>query len=281
MKSIWVLSGLCILTAIGVLSGASLSGRPPGGSSAQKTPMLLPDLIVDDIYLNQQCCVVVRVKNIGPGRLPDSVWTDHSPESPGVYLSLGRRGWGGESIWKFDPRKSLQTTGQAVYTSTLKISGTAEVSAVVDLHNKLSEANETNNSKKKSLTCRSRGPLPDLQVVNFFIDDREYALAVCIKNNGPGVVPPGGVLSVSVEGVVTDTINLDSILIPDFPGQDFHKAGGATVVGTGWHCPTSTSFRNYNVCATVDATHLITETNEGNNTFCRSEQCRPHSSPSL
>jgi len=276
MKSTWVLSGLCILAAIGVLSGASLSGRPPGGSSVQKTPMLLPDLIVDDIYLNQQCCVVVRVKNIGPGRLPDSVWTDHSPESPGVYLSLGSRGWGGESIWKFDPRKSLQTTGQAVYTSTLKISGRAEVSAVVDLHNKLTEANETNNSKKKSLTCRSTGPLPDLQVVNFFIDDREYALAVCIKNNGPGVVPPGGVLSVSVEGSVVDIINLDSIPIPAFPGQDFHQPGGATVAGTRWRCPASTSFRNYNVCATADATRLITEANESNNTFCRSEQCRPH-----
>jgi hypothetical protein len=56
------------------------------------TSAKLPDLAVDDIFLTRDNRVAVMVKNIGPGQVPDEVWTIHTPDSSGVYLYIdGRR----------------------------------------------------------------------------------------------------------------------------------------------------------------------------------------------
>jgi hypothetical protein len=115
----------------------------------------LPDLTITNVYLTQDCFVAVDVKNLGPGYVNDKVWTVHEPKSPGVYLYRNGAGWGGASIWKFDPAKALQKPGGiATYVSTLKVTTGVGIKAVVDLHDILVEANESNNSMVAKLICQ-------------------------------------------------------------------------------------------------------------------------------
>ena len=94
----------------------------------------LPDLAVEDIRLNSDCQVVVKIRNNGPGRLPDDVWTVHMPKSAGIYLSINGQKWGGATIWGFDPARALQSPGgTAEYTSNLKVSAHSAIRAEIDL----------------------------------------------------------------------------------------------------------------------------------------------------
>jgi hypothetical protein len=116
----------------------------------------LPDLTIVDITLNDQCFVVVTARNDGSGRLPDKVWTDHSPDSSAIYLYVNGKKWGGETIWHFDPDKNLQKPGgAATMTSNLKVTGTATITAVIDHTRKVKETDEKNNVMKKEVTCRA------------------------------------------------------------------------------------------------------------------------------
>ncbi len=125
-----------------------------GGLNAQVSGPLLPDLTVESISLVQGCMVSVVVKNLGPGPVPDTVWTVHTPQSAGVYLYRNGSNYGGASIWLFDPAKHLQSVGgTATFVSNLKVTGTESIKAVVDLWNVVKEVNEKNNSLETKLTC--------------------------------------------------------------------------------------------------------------------------------
>jgi hypothetical protein len=142
----WMVIGLFLLTAASLW--AQTTAPAPG----------LPDLVIEKIFVDQSCNVAVVVKNLGPGNVPDAVWTVHTPKSAGVYLYRNGTGWGGASIWKFDPAKALQTPGgTATYFSNLKVTGAVGIKAVVDLWNVVKEANETNNSLETKLTCKPQG----------------------------------------------------------------------------------------------------------------------------
>jgi archaellum component FlaG (FlaF/FlaG flagellin family) len=236
----------------------------------KKAPLAVkaPDLVVKEIKCGPGSKLQVTVGNIG-GPLPS--------------------GWGAVADVFFDGRSMghidlgrptsgdiTPAGGTATYLGPFDILRPVTVKVVVDATNLIRESNETNNTMTAKLQPCERAVLPDLTVTGFSHDDREYVLMVTIKNLGPGTVPPTtrGILQVSVDGTLVDTINLDSITV--YPGQDFHKPGEATVVSTKWHFPPSKDFRNYNVCGVVDATGMIPETNEANNRFCRMEQCPPH-----
>jgi len=157
MKKLAVVMGLVVLFA-GVLAAGTLSAREPvtkGGATAPQGR--LPDFTIDKIYLTKDCRVAVVVKNLGPGVVPDEVWTVHTPKSAGVYLYRNGTGWGGASIWKFDPAKHLKSPGgTATYVSTLKVTGAAAIKAVVDLWDVVAEANEGNNSLEVKLACEAQ-----------------------------------------------------------------------------------------------------------------------------
>lgn len=160
MKRLAVVMGLVIFLVV-VLTAGVLSAREPmtkGGAAAPTGR--LPDFTIEKIYLTKDCRVAVVVKNLGPGPVPDTVWTVHTPKSAGVYLYRNGTGWGGGTIWKFDPAKNLKTPGgTATYVSKLQVSGTATIKAVVDLWNVVAEANEGNNSLEVKLTCEAEtGP---------------------------------------------------------------------------------------------------------------------------
>jgi hypothetical protein len=138
----WMMMGLFLLTA------ASLWAQPAPA---------LPDLVIEKIFLDQSCNVAVVVKNLGPGNVPDAVWTVHEPKSAGVYLYRNGTGWGGATIWLFDPAKALQKPGgTATYYSNLKVTTAVGIKAVVDLHNTVKEANENNNSQETKLVCKDQ-----------------------------------------------------------------------------------------------------------------------------
>ena len=154
-----------------VLTGASFLAQQPVQQCAAYNPFG-PDLIIQEIFLvkytsNGDCYVAVKVKNRGPGRVPDFVWTDHNPKSAGVYLYRNGIGWGGAAIWQFDPERHLQKPGgMSIFESKLKVSGSATVKAVVDLWETVLETRDNNNSRTKAFKegdCDSTTSLTDLR----------------------------------------------------------------------------------------------------------------------
>jgi subtilase family serine protease len=96
------------------------------------------------------------VKNVGPGPVPDSVWTVDTLESTGVHLYTNGSWWSWDSIQRFDSAKNLKSPGgTATCVSTLQVSGAAIIKAVVDRRNVVPEANEDNNSLETKLSCGS------------------------------------------------------------------------------------------------------------------------------
>jgi hypothetical protein len=152
MKKWGSVMGLVILvswiaTTGGLWSPTAASANIMGGPG-------LPDLTVTKITMVEKCTVAVEVKNLGPGLVPDNVWTVHTPQSAGVYLYRNGNNYGGAAIWLFDPSKNLKNPGgTATFVSNLNVSGTESIKAVVDLWNVVKEANENNNSLGAKLTC--------------------------------------------------------------------------------------------------------------------------------
>ncbi len=287
-----------MVTAVGVPCSDALAEQtvrqlPSGQQKVMfKNPQFaLPDLIVDRIWLNKKCQVVVRVKNLGPGKVPSDVWSVHTPKSAGVYLWKDGQKWGGATIWKFDPAKSLQSPGgTAVYTSNLKVSGTATIAASVDIWNEVKEKNEGNNKRAKTLTCKTItgvvpgtvvGPgavvpqklLPDLIVDRIWLN-KECQVVVRVKNLGPGKVPN----------------DVWSVHTPKSAGVYLWKDGQQWGGGTIWkfdpakslQSPSGTAVYTSNlkvsgtskITASVDIWNKVKEKNEGNNKRTKSLTCK-------
>jgi len=157
-----------------------------------------PDLVIDRVYLNRNCNVVVRVKNNGKGSIADSVWTRHYPKSSSVYLKVNGKGWGGATIWKFDPRRRLQKPGGvAIYKSNLKVAKSARITATIDHTKQVAESNERNNRKTRSLKCKKR-PVTEGKV-------RPEVSPI------PGaVVKPGKIVRLAKPDLLVDKISLDT-----------------------------------------------------------------------
>ncbi len=165
----------------------------------------LPDLIIDKIYLNRRCQVMVKVRNIGKGRVPVTVWTQKKPNSASVYLKVNGRNWGGGTIWKFDSRRRLlRPGGSAIYKSNLKVKKSENITAIVDMTRQIRESNERNNIKSAKLSCSSniilkpigkkhlfQKALPDL-VVKKIQAVNGCGIRVTIANIGKGGVPASG-----------------------------------------------------------------------------------------
>lgn len=243
--------------------------------AGEKSEGQLPDLIIADIYLDKDCQVVVKVKNFGPGPVPDEVWTVHKPESSSVYISIDGKGWGGATIWKFDPGKALQSPGgEATYTSTLKVTGTAMIKATVDHTKQVKEANEGNNQRTEKLTCKSEGVSgkPDLTIpsvkfekVKSLVDSQGqpywiFNVIITVKNQGTGAagpfklllernIGPGGTYTIACMTCEIDVSGLTAGQTLTLPPRQFNNANKMNSL-----------FR-----ATADSKNTIVESNEANN----------------
>ncbi|ARM31502.1 CARDB domain-containing protein [Prosthecochloris sp. HL-130-GSB] len=246
----------------------------------------LPDLVVDDIRLDKECRVVVTVKNNGPGTLRDNVWSVHTPKSAGVYLRINGKPWGGATIWKFDPSKSLQKPGgTATYTSNLKVSGSALIEAEVDLWNEVTERNESNNIGKEQLLCKAVAGtvtavpaplplklLPDLVVEEIWLDE-QCRVNARLKNHGPGALPD----------------EVYTVHTPESAGiyfwQNGRRWGGATIWkldpqrslqqpgGTATYTSSLKVSGTANIMARADLHNEVVEANENNNTLTQQLVC--------
>lgn len=113
-----------------------------------------PDLIINNIFLNKDCEVVVQVKNIGKGSVPEYVWSKHKPESSNIYLLRNGKNWGGATIYHIDKGKRLQKPGgRLLFRSNLKIQNKESITAIVDMTKQIKESNEKNNTMTKTLKC--------------------------------------------------------------------------------------------------------------------------------
>lgn len=124
----------------------------------------LPDLVITDVSLDSNCRVLVSVANQGTGPLPDTVWTEQTPSSSSLYLrQAAASSGGGITLWKLDPGRQLQRPGgSARWYSGLVISATQQLDASVDHTAAVNESNESNNSKRVTLTCADSATLAPL-----------------------------------------------------------------------------------------------------------------------
>lgn len=118
-------------------------------------PCELPDLQVDDIYLDENCKVMVLVKNVGPGRIPSQVWSVRDIQECTLKLYLNDEEWCQRSFIDFDPDEALSPVdGEAVFPSELEVTEESTVTAVIDCGDMIKEQNEENNTKSKVLNCK-------------------------------------------------------------------------------------------------------------------------------
>ena len=250
----------------------------------------LPDLVVDKIWLNRECRVVVKVRNIGQGALPNAVWTQHNPKSAGVYLYNNGNKWGGATIWSFDPGRNLKFSGgSAIYTSKLRVPNTANITAKLDIWNVVKESNENNNKKAQRLSCKQVSP-----------QGRDLSVKI---SNCPRVVKSGqnlnagfrvqgrSTFSNALNNVVVDLIlssqagyptpapyaayspnYVDDVLL--LGGREHISFGGPGTVNVKLNgsntIPANTQPGIYYLGAVIDAGNKVSESNERNNvSFCR------------
>jgi hypothetical protein len=168
--------------------------------------------------------------------------------------------------------------------------GAYYLAAVVDSGKAVKEMSETNNVAMCSIRI-TRPELPDLTVTGFAHTGSpagrppECRLLVTIVNRGPAPIPrgTGALLKVWVNDVLVDTIDIDSSKVEQTAFHDVHNAydpgnpgKSRSVVGTGYIFPSSATGMTYRCRATVDATNVIIETDEGNNSFSRDESIPAH-----
>ncbi len=117
-------------------------------------PCLLPDLTIDDIYLDENCQVVVVVKNLGPGSVPQQLWRVKEIPECTLKLFVNEEEYCMRSFFEFDPEERLAPVeGIAAFPSDLKITEESTVTATIDCMDIVNEQNMENNTKTKTMTC--------------------------------------------------------------------------------------------------------------------------------
>ena len=111
----------------------------------------LPNLVVTDVRLDESCKAIVFLKNNGAGALSSYFWKKNMPK-----LTLFKDGqmWGEVDIRFFDYNRALSPAGgEAVYSTGLKVFGSANIKAMIHTEDRVFEEDKTDNSKEVVLTC--------------------------------------------------------------------------------------------------------------------------------
>ncbi|MFJ8751922.1 CARDB domain-containing protein [Streptomyces sp. NPDC102441] len=144
-----------------------------------------------------------------------------------------------------------------------RAAGSYTVSAVVDPADTVAELDNSNNSRNAATELVvGQAPGPDLEVTGITASPAspspgaEVTFTVAVHNRGISAVPSGSVTRLTVGGT---TLNGTTGSIP--------AGGSATVAVSGRWTATS---GGATLTATADATSVVDETNEDNNTFARS-----------
>jgi hypothetical protein len=145
--------GKLVIPIIGVIIlsflGSSFAEQKVQTKSIQVTAGLLPDLVVDSIWLDGQCNINFRLKNSGQGGIPDA---EHRE-------SVVRVQFGSEIkdllLGRIDPNGALKKAGGLVsFNTQITLKSLVDVKVIVDFNKKIkeSDAGEKNNEKVEKLT---------------------------------------------------------------------------------------------------------------------------------
>ncbi len=111
-------------------------------------PCLLPDLRIQDIYLDEDSQVVVVVENVGPGDFPLKAWVEEQEPECTLHVIKNEEEFCTRTILEFDPDKELApVTGIAVFPAGLTLTEESAITAIIDCSAMIKEQNEDNNAK--------------------------------------------------------------------------------------------------------------------------------------
>jgi len=223
-----------------------------------------PNLTVSRLSLTPGGRVQIGLKNLGPGDLPEQVWSSKAGCSLSVYR--GGEFWGGANLRVIDPEKRLKRQGGGfIYTSNLRVRDQAEIKAVVDKENRVIESNELDNTLEKVLRYEPPSRC-DLTVSQIFLTPSDK-VSVTVKNLGPGEVP---------EEVWTSKADCSVFLYRDGKswgganlkvldaGRQLMSKGGEVTFTSNLQLEKTTRIK-----AVVDKENRVREENEGNNSLVK------------
>lgn len=131
--------------------------KKPAGA-VQKDPntiRALPDLVVSDIRLTNNCAISYTIRNKGRGGVPDNAYLNGAKTFLKFYEK--KRLLGGISLKDADPYGHLKKGGGSESGTSLpgnyNPSGRESIRIVIDTMNIVKETNENNNGLTKILNC--------------------------------------------------------------------------------------------------------------------------------
>ncbi|MCP4215311.1 MAG: hypothetical protein GY765_11685 [bacterium] len=118
----------------------------------------LPDLMVKDIKVTEDCRLEVSLQNIGAGPVPEGAYT--VPYAVTIQMHCDAKPRGGIILDKFDSTRRLRTRGGiATYTwfpradNLILTPGTHKIVVTIDKRGVLNERNRSNNTLIKKVSC--------------------------------------------------------------------------------------------------------------------------------
>jgi len=231
-----------------------------------------PDLVVNQVQVVDGCKLKITLKNIGTAGVPDSAYGSSPATSVQFRATVDGSPFISGWLDVLDSAKALKRPGAySHWTWTRPLpAGTKTVLVEIDTSNKLAEANETNNSYRKTYTCG-----PDLVVNQVQVVDG-CKLKITLKNIGTAGVPDsayGSSPATSVQFRATvdgspfisgwlDT--LDSARALKTPGAYSHWT---------WTSPLPAGSKT--VLVEIDTSDKLAEASETNNSYRKTYTCGP------
>jgi len=141
-----------------------------------KPQVKLPDLIVKNIKLVNDCKIAVTVANIGNAGVPADKYV--LPKAVGVQMYNGSKPWGGLILSGFDPAGKLKNPGGvATYiwfpgAANLNLKpGWNTLKVIADNNKNLTELREDNNILTKRVYCKKTADTAEIKAPKrFFLD---------------------------------------------------------------------------------------------------------------
>jgi hypothetical protein len=124
-------------------------------NSLYVAPCDLPDLVVDEVTLDEQCRLTMKLRNAGPGLVPSKAWKYEFMDYCAVSIFLGEKQWACIPLVTLDPRHNLETSGGSlVYKSDLKVPDGTLVTVIIDSTANVIETDEQQNKMAAVLSCK-------------------------------------------------------------------------------------------------------------------------------
>jgi hypothetical protein len=124
-------------------------------NSLYVAPCDLPDLTVEGLSLDKDCCLVIRLKNVGKGPVPQKAWHFEFMDYCAVSIYSGDKQIACSPLVAIDPDHALEPPGGVlVFKTDLKIKNKTLITVIIDSTANVSETNKQNNKASATLGCQ-------------------------------------------------------------------------------------------------------------------------------